>query len=65
MFNTDGSKKDYSKISLEDFSDDDSDDGNNNKHNKSNNGFNFHDEENCADADAVENDDYVRNQQVR
>ena len=46
-----GKKKDYSQVSLDDFSDDDSDNGG---------GFrdNFNDETNEAD-------EYIRNQQVR
>lgn len=44
-----GKKKDYSQLSLDDFSDDDSDDGN---------GAGFRDEPNEAD-------EYIRNQQVR
>ena len=53
MYNgkTNGIKKDYSKLSLDDFSDDDSDDG----------GGGFRDDYNGG---ADDNDEYIRNQQV-
>lgn len=54
MFN--GQKKDYSKLSLDDFSDDDSDDGDRNDY--------YDDAENDNNNNNNDASDYIRNQQV-
>ena len=73
MFNSNGKKKDYSQLNLDDFSDDDSETGNgvsngNGNHNGNRNGnnkFRGDDDGNGYIDDPNESDDYIRNQQVR
>ena len=75
MFNSNGKKKDYSQLNLDDFSDDDSETGNgvsngngNGNHNRNgNNKFRDDDDDGNGyiDDDPNESDDYIRNQQVR
>jgi hypothetical protein len=73
MFNSDGKKKDYSQLSLDDFSDDDSDTGNGvsngNGNCNGNNKFRDDDDDNNGNNGYIDNpnesEDYIRNQQVR
>ena len=66
MFNSNGKKKDYSQLNLDDFSDDDSETGNGVSNGNGNNKFRDDDDGNgYIDDDPNESDNYIRNQQVR
>ena len=69
MFNSNGKKKDYSQLNLDDFSDDDSETGNGVSNGNGNGNNKFHDDDDDGngyiDDDPNEPDNYIRNQKVR